>query len=126
MNRKDPINAYKERKPKAGIFAVRCAPTGDVWIGESRNLDAQQNSVWFTLRNGSDKAMKVTASVELSPKVAQGRDLTVEIPAGGAVPIVIRTHGTRERDLRRALDRVAKMPSVSGKPVAIRIEENPG
>ncbi len=53
MNRKDLINAYKERKPKAGIFAVRCAPTGDVWIGESRNLDAQQNSVWFTLRNGS-------------------------------------------------------------------------
>jgi homoserine dehydrogenase len=45
---------------------------------------------------------------------------------GGAVPIVIRTHETRERDLRRALDRVARMPSVSGKPVAIRIEENPG
>ena len=49
-----------------------------------------------------------------------------ERSTGGAVPIVIRTHGTRERDLRRALDRVAKMPSVSGKPVAIRIEENPG
>jgi len=46
--------------------------------------------------------------------------------SGGVVPIVIRTHETRERDLRRALDRVAKMPSVRGKPVAIRIEENPG
>jgi len=46
--------------------------------------------------------------------------------SGGAVPVVIRTHETRERDLRRALDRVARMPSVSGKPVAIRIEENPG
>lgn len=44
-------------------------------------------SAGFTLRNGSDKTMKVTASVELSPRVAQGRDLTVEIPAGGAVPI---------------------------------------
>jgi len=44
-------------------------------------------SAGFTLRNGSDKAMKVTAHVELSPKVAEGRDLTVEIPAGGAVPI---------------------------------------
>lgn len=44
-------------------------------------------SAGFTLRNGSDKAMRVTASVELSPRVAQGRDLTVEIPAGGAVPI---------------------------------------
>ncbi|MEW6271936.1 MAG: homoserine dehydrogenase, partial [Thermodesulfobacteriota bacterium] len=45
---------------------------------------------------------------------------------GEPVPIVIRTHETRERDLRRALDRVARLPSVSGKPVAIRIEENPG
>lgn len=44
-------------------------------------------SAGFTLRNGSDKPMKVTAHVELSPKVAEGRDLTVEIPAGGAVPI---------------------------------------
>ncbi|MEG3181499.1 alpha-2-macroglobulin family protein [Sphingomonas sp. LT1P40] len=44
-------------------------------------------SAGFTLRNGSDKPMKVTASVEVSPTVAKGRDLTVEIPAGGAVPI---------------------------------------
>jgi uncharacterized protein YfaS (alpha-2-macroglobulin family) len=41
----------------------------------------------FTLRNGSTKPMKVTANVELSPKVATGRPLTVTIPAGGAVPI---------------------------------------
>lgn len=45
---------------------------------------------------------------------------------GGTVPIVIRTHETRERELRRALERVAKLPTVSGRPVAIRIEENPG
>ncbi|RYY26282.1 MAG: alpha-2-macroglobulin [Sphingomonadales bacterium] len=42
----------------------------------------------FTLRNGSDKPMKVTANVELSPKVATGKALTVEIPAGGAAPVV--------------------------------------
>jgi homoserine dehydrogenase len=45
---------------------------------------------------------------------------------GGPVPIVIRTHGVRERDLRGALERVAALPSVAGKPVAIRVEENPG
>jgi hypothetical protein len=39
---------------------------------------------------------------------------------------VIRTHGTREKDLRRSLDRVASLPSVKGRPVAIRIEEAPG
>lgn len=42
----------------------------------------------FTLRNGSNKPMKVTANVELSPKVATGKALTVEIPAGGAAPVV--------------------------------------
>jgi uncharacterized protein YfaS (alpha-2-macroglobulin family) len=41
----------------------------------------------FTLRNGSDKPMKVTATVELSPRVAKGNPLTVTIPAGGAVPV---------------------------------------
>ncbi|MBB4153653.1 hypothetical protein GGQ80_001559 [Sphingomonas jinjuensis] len=41
----------------------------------------------FTLRNGSAKPMTVTATAELSPRVAQGRPITVTIPAGGAVPV---------------------------------------
>ena len=41
----------------------------------------------FTLRNGSAKPMTVTATVDLQPRVAQGRPLTVTIPAGGAVPV---------------------------------------
>ena len=41
----------------------------------------------FTLHNGSDHAMRVTASVDVQPRVAQGRPLTVTIPAGGAVPV---------------------------------------
>ena len=41
----------------------------------------------FTLRNGSDKPMKVTAEVSLAPAVARGRPLTVTIPAGGAAPV---------------------------------------
>ncbi len=42
----------------------------------------------FTLRNGSDKPMTVTATVDLLPRVATGKPLTVTIPAGGAAPIV--------------------------------------
>ena len=41
----------------------------------------------FTLRNGSAKPMTVTATVDLSPRVAAGHPITVTIPAGGAVPI---------------------------------------
>jgi len=41
----------------------------------------------FTLRNGTDRAMTVTATPTLSPAVATAPPLTVTIPAGGAVPI---------------------------------------
>jgi alpha-2-macroglobulin len=41
----------------------------------------------FTLRNGSDKPMQVTATVKVNPSVAVGKPLTVTIPSGGAVPV---------------------------------------
>lgn len=41
----------------------------------------------FTLRNGTDKAMTVTATPTLTPAVATGDPLTVTIAAGGAVPV---------------------------------------
>src|SRR5512139_133834 len=41
----------------------------------------------FTLRNGTDKAMTVTAAAELQPAVAQGGPQTVTIAPGGAVPV---------------------------------------
>jgi uncharacterized protein YfaS (alpha-2-macroglobulin family) len=44
----------------------------------------------FTLRNGSEKPMTVTASVDLQPAVARGAPLTVTIPPGGAAPVTWR------------------------------------
>jgi len=41
----------------------------------------------FTLRNGTDKAMSVTATANVQPQVTQGQPVTVTIPAGGAVPV---------------------------------------
>jgi homoserine dehydrogenase len=43
--------------------------------------------------------------------------------AGTTVPIVIRTHHARGRDLARALEAIGKLDSVRGRPVAIRIED---
>ncbi|MDB5441566.1 MAG: hypothetical protein JWM33_3993 [Caulobacteraceae bacterium] len=54
-DRKAAIAAYKERKTACGVFAVRCAPSGQVWIGDSRHLDTQQNGIWFSLRQGSGR-----------------------------------------------------------------------
>ena len=41
----------------------------------------------FTLRNGSDHPMTVTATVDVTPRIATGKPLTVTIPAGGAAPV---------------------------------------
>jgi hypothetical protein len=50
--RKAAVAAYKERKVIAGVYAVRCAPTGQCWVGRTPNLGAVQNRLWFTLRHG--------------------------------------------------------------------------
>ena len=62
QRKQEITEAYKERKSRAGVFRVDCA--GEIWLGMSRNLDAQQNSVWFSLRQGSgrNKAMQAAWS----------------------------------------------------------------
>ena len=52
--KKAAVVAYKERKPNPGIFALRCAATGEVWVGQTPTLDTIQNRMWFTLRMGKD------------------------------------------------------------------------
>ena len=44
----------------------------------------------FTLRNGTDRPMKVTATAALQPAIARGGPLAVTIPAGGAAPVTWR------------------------------------
>ncbi len=52
-NKKAALAAYKERKIPVGIFAVRCAASAEAWVGQSPNLQAIQNRLWFALRLGS-------------------------------------------------------------------------
>ena len=51
--RKDLVREYRERKVRPGIFAVCCAILGKRWVGVSRDLDSQQNGIWFQLRMGN-------------------------------------------------------------------------
>jgi hypothetical protein len=43
---------FKDRKVPRGVFAIRCAASGQCWVGSSTNLTAVQNSQWFQLRGG--------------------------------------------------------------------------
>ena len=53
QSRRDAIRDYKDRAVRRGVFAVRCPPAGQIWVAVSRNLDQQQNSLWFGLRQGN-------------------------------------------------------------------------
>jgi len=46
--------------------------------------------------------------------------------AGTSVPVVIRTHHARERNVVRALSALDALEVVRGRPVCVRIEEEPG
>lgn len=50
--RKALLAAYKEKKPRPGVFAVRCTATGQVWVKANPNLDTCRNGVWAALRFG--------------------------------------------------------------------------
>jgi len=50
--KKELARSYKEQTARQGIFAVRCAATGAVWVGKSPDIDKRQNGLWFQLRMG--------------------------------------------------------------------------
>jgi hypothetical protein len=52
-DRKAAVAAYKERKPTPGIYAVRCAGTGQCWVGAAPDLATIRNRVSFALRQGA-------------------------------------------------------------------------
>ena len=52
-DRKAALAAYRERKAVAGIYAVRCASTGECWVGATRDIEKIWNRVAFSLRSGA-------------------------------------------------------------------------
>ena len=61
-DRKAAIAAYKERKTAPGIFAVRCLPTGEAWVGHAPDLATIKNRIWFALDHGSHRARGLQAA----------------------------------------------------------------
>lgn len=76
LDRKAAIAAYKERKPSIGVYAVRCAATGEVWVGSTPNLRTRQNSLWFSLRQGNYPNRSVQAAFSLHGETAFTYEIT--------------------------------------------------
>ena len=62
QRRRDIAQAYKDRKVPVGVFSLRCDPTGETWLGMSRNLEGAANGVLFGLRMGSHRNRALQAA----------------------------------------------------------------
>jgi hypothetical protein len=61
-DRKAAIAAYKERKTVAGIYVLRCAASGEAWVGQAPNLETIRNRIWFSLRQGGHPCRSLQAA----------------------------------------------------------------
>lgn len=50
--RREAIRDFKEKKTVAGVYAIRCAVTGEAWVAGAPNVEPQHQRHWFGLRNG--------------------------------------------------------------------------
>lgn len=62
IDRKAAARAFRERVPVRGVFVMRCAVTGQVWVGPSRDVDAEENRLRFFLRSGSHREAALQAA----------------------------------------------------------------
>jgi len=62
VSRKQAIQDYKNRPPDRGVFAVRCAASGQVWVGASMDLTPSHNAIWFALRLGRHRNAALQAA----------------------------------------------------------------
>ncbi|HEY4254314.1 MAG TPA: GIY-YIG nuclease family protein [Roseomonas sp.] len=68
--RKAAVAAYRERKVASGIYAVRCRPTGQCWVGRAPDLGTIGNRIWFTLRHGAFPYRSLQAAWNTHPAEA--------------------------------------------------------
>ncbi len=60
--RKASIAAYKERKAVAGVFAIRCTASGEIWVGRAPDLDTIWRRLAFELAQGGSRRATLQAA----------------------------------------------------------------
>jgi hypothetical protein len=86
---------YRERPLQAGIFAVVCKPTGQRWISSTRNLDKQQNGVWFQLCMGNHMNKPLQAAWNAHGEAGFAYEIVEEVKDDNALLIDVLL---KERD----------------------------
>jgi len=92
-DRKALLQAYKERKPRAGVYQLRNLNNGKVLVGSTTTLDTIWNSIHVQLKAGSHMATDLQADwntmgaeaftfevlAEHEPALDSPRDLRTEL-----------------------------------------------
>jgi hypothetical protein len=98
QSRRQLVRDFKERKTAAGVYAVRCAASGEVWVGGSRNIDPQQNSLWFGLKTGGHVNRAMQAAWTAHGEAAFAYEVLERIEAEDHTPMgLVDLTKSRER-----------------------------
>lgn len=104
QSRREAIRDYKEKKTQAGVYAVRCAPTGEVWVAGAANVESQQTRHWFSLRMGSHMNKPMQAAWSEHGEAAISFEIVEAIEPGELTPLGLADHiKARERHWLAAL-----------------------
>ncbi len=99
--------------PIPSVRRARVKPMDDVISEYYLRFEARDNPGVL----GTIASMLGQSGISIASVIQQGRGVET------SVPVIMRTHEARERDLKRALARIARLNTVSGTPNFIRIEE---
>ena len=104
QSRRELIRDFKERKTDAGIYAVRCAATGEAWVGGSPNIDTQENRTRFALKSGGHANKALVAAWRSHGDAGFSFEVLERIDTGQMTPIGVKDEiKSRERHWRAAL-----------------------
>lgn len=96
-SRKAAIAAFKERKVQAGIYAVRCTASGQVWVGRSPNVDSVQTRLWFMLRTGANSHPEMQQAWDAHGAASFGFEILERLDEEQAITPYVRDATLKER-----------------------------
>jgi hypothetical protein len=102
--RKDLVREYKEQKARPGIYAVRCTPSGEVWVGKAPDITKRQTSLWFQLGMGGFPNKAMQAAWSTHGEAGFGFEVLEEIDDENAlmVPVLLKDREAHWRDKLKA------------------------
>ena len=88
--KKELVREYKEQKAVPGIFAVRCAPSAEVWVAKAPDLGKRQAGLWFQLRMGGFPGKSLQAAWNAHGEAAFTFDVLEEVKEDNDLLIPVR------------------------------------